>query len=240
MSGIAPARGIAVRATCACRPRDEHPAYGAPLRVIVADDHECVRVGVTGLLNGTGRMAVVAQACDTHALACELDAHACDVVVADVCMPGMHGYYSSLAMLRRLVRSRTGPAVVVLTMVSSGVILGGLHQEGRCAIVDKRDASHALLPAIDAASAGASYLSPFARTTLERVSAQMARTQGVPSVREWEVFQLYAQGMPIGNIAQRFGRSTKTISTQKRSTMRKLGLLSERDLIDFAMQIGLT
>jgi two-component system capsular synthesis response regulator RcsB len=58
------------------------------------------------------------------------------------------------------------------------------------------------------------------------------------SAREWEVFQLYAQGLAVHEIAERLQRSGKTISTQKRSGMRKLGLETEDDLVDYARQIG--
>ena len=59
-------------------------------------------------------------------------------------------------------------------------------------------------------------------------------------MREWEVFRLYVSGMPIHEIAKRLGRSGKTISTQKRSAMRKLGLDSDAALIRYAQQLGLT
>jgi two-component system, NarL family, captular synthesis response regulator RcsB len=43
----------------------------------------------------------------------------------------------------------------------------------------------------------------------------------------------------VHEIAQRLQRSGKTISTQKRSAMRKLGLEKEVDLINYARKIGL-
>jgi len=211
----------------------------APLRVIVADDHECVRVGVTGLLHELSNMTVVAEAHDTQTLAEQLDRHPCDVVVSDIWMPGMNGEYSSLAMLRRIMRARR-PDVVVLTMASIAPVLTGLLQSGLSVIVDKRDVPLSLIPAIEAARRDLPFLSRHAWEALQRAGGRCPPCAGVPSAREWEVFQLYAQGMPIGEIALRLGRSAKTISTQKRSTMRKLGLESERDLMEFAMQIGLT
>nr|WP_224010503.1 response regulator transcription factor [Paraburkholderia tropica] len=210
------------------------------VRVIVADDHECVRIGVIGLLRASPRMQVVAEASDTHSLACQLDAHACDVVVSDVCMPGMDGEYGSLSMLRRLVRAPHAPAVVVLTMISSAPMLSGLLHHGLRAIVDKRDMPHALLPAIDAARGRMPFQSACTRAALDRAGADCEPCIGVPSAREWEVLRLYVHGMPIGAIARQLGRSVKTVSTQKRNAMRKFGLATERELIDFATQIGLT
>jgi two-component system, NarL family, captular synthesis response regulator RcsB len=83
-------------------------------------------------------------------------------------------------------------------------------------------------------------LSTQARTTLERVESPPQPRAGALSAREWEVFQLYAQGNAVHEIAARLQRSGKTISTQKRSAMRKLGLVTEADLIAYARQIGLT
>ena len=45
------------------------PRVGEPLRVIVADDHACLRSGVANLLHTTGRASVVGEACNTLALA---------------------------------------------------------------------------------------------------------------------------------------------------------------------------
>jgi two-component system capsular synthesis response regulator RcsB len=211
-----------------------------PLRVIVADDHACVRLGVANLLHAAAGAVVVAEACDTLTLATQLDMTDCDVIVSDLCMPGLYGEFSSLTMLRRLARAQGAPAVVVLTMMSTPHILTGLLNLGLGVIVDKRDVVSALLPALAAAHARMPFLSERARQVLERAGAVCAPCVGVPSAREWEVFGLYAQGMTVSQIAHRLQRSGKTISAQKRSTMRKLGLLTERDLIEFATQVGLT
>jgi two-component system capsular synthesis response regulator RcsB len=60
------------------------------------------------------------------------------------------------------------------------------------------------------------------------------------SAGEWKVFTMYVSGLTIGQIATKLNRSAKTISTQKRNAMRKLGLDTEADVIDYACQIGLT
>ena len=85
----------------------------------------------------------------------------------------------------------------------------------------------------------ASYLSQHARVAMETADTPPQLRAGMLSAREWEVFQLYVQGLAVHEIAVRLQRSGKTISTQKRSAMRKLGLETEADLIDYARQIGL-
>lgn len=220
--------------------RDDALRTGKPLRVIVADDHACIRLGVASLLRATDRALVVGEAGNTLELATQLDTTDYDVVISDLCMPGLDGEYGSLTLLRRLAQTRDTPAIVVLSMVSTPPVLTGLMHHGLNVIVDKRDAVHDLLLAVAAARARTPFLSGHARATLARAGAACAPCSGVPSAREWEVLQLYAQGMSVRQIAQRFQRSGKTISAQKRSTMRKLGLVTERDLSDFAIQVGLT
>ncbi|NYH18281.1 DNA-binding NarL/FixJ family response regulator [Paraburkholderia bryophila] len=116
----------------------------------------------------------------------------------------------------------------------------GLLHIGVGAIVDKRDVATALIDAIEAGMAGRVYLSEQARTAMEAADTPVQLRAGILSAREWEVFQLYVQGLAVHEIAVRLQRSGKTISTQKRSAMRKLGLETESDLIDYARQIGLT
>lgn len=210
------------------------------IRVIVADDHDCVRVGVRQMLQTVPHIECVGEAADTHGLAELLDAYACDVVVADINMPGIHGGSNAVSFLRRLLRGRPRPRVVVLTMICHAHMLTGLLHIGVGGIVDKRETVTALLDAIEAAIAGRVYLSEHARAAIETADAPPQLRAGVLSAREWEIFQLYVQGLAVHEIAVRLQRSGKTISTQKRSAMRKLGLETEADLIDYARQIGLT
>jgi two-component system capsular synthesis response regulator RcsB len=94
--------------------------------------------------------------------------------------------------------------------------------------------------AIDAAVAGRKFLSAGVRAAFDQLGTFPQPRGGILSAREWEVLRLYIQGMSIGEIALRLERSGKTISTQKRSAMRKLGIESDTGLIKYAQQIGLT
>ncbi|MDE1179618.1 response regulator transcription factor [Paraburkholderia sp.] len=209
------------------------------IRVIVADDHACVRLGVCHLLEARRSVAIVGEAPDTETLAELMDSTPHDVIVSDISMPGIHGGINAVPFLRRILRDSPPPRVVVLTMIGHPNLLTGLLQIGAMAIVDKRDAAHALVLAIDAVMAGDVYLSPLVSEAIYPDGDLAQPRTGMLSAREWEVFRFYAQGMPVFEIAQRLGRSGKTISTQKRSAMRKLGLACDAELIDYARQLGL-
>jgi two-component system capsular synthesis response regulator RcsB len=209
------------------------------IRVIVADDHDCVRVGIRQLLRDATHIEIVGEAAHTRDLAELIDACACDVIVSDISMPGIDGASNAVSFLRRLLRGRPHPRVVVLTMISHAHMLSGLLHIGVGAIVDKRDTAHSLIEAIESVFSGYLYLSVQARLALETADWPPQARAGALSAREWEVFQLYVQGFAVHEIAVRLQRSGKTISTQKRSGMRKLGLDTEADLIEYARQIGL-
>jgi two-component system, NarL family, captular synthesis response regulator RcsB len=209
------------------------------IRVVVADDHHCVCTGIRYLLQHRPNIEIVGEATDTHGLAELLETHACEVVVADIGMPGIDGASNSVPFLRRMLRSWPRPHVIVLTMTCDPHMLAGLLHIGVSGIVNKRDTATALIDAIEAVMAGRVHLSEQARIAIEAAEPVQKLRAGVLSAREWEVFQLYVQGMAVSKIAVRLQRSGKTISTQKRSVMRKLGLETDAELFDYARQIGL-
>lgn len=210
------------------------------IRVIVADDHSCVRFGVRQLLEAVPHLTLVGEATDARSLAELLDTCSCDVVVSDIGMPDLDGQHNATPILRRVLRQTPHPQIVVLTMICHPPTLSGLLHLGVAAVVDKRDTTDALIDAIDAAMAGRPYLSTCVRNAFDEAGSFPQPRAGVLSAREWYVFRLYVQGVPIQEIAARLNRSAKTISTQKRSAMRKLGLDSDAALIKYAQQIGLT
>ena len=59
------------------------------------------------------------------------------------------------------------------------------------------------------------------------------------TVREAEVLRLYATGQTVSDIASQFKRSAKTVSAQKQTAMRKLGLVNDVEFFRFARTAGL-
>ncbi len=210
------------------------------VRIVVADDHQVILMGVDALLAEVARYRVVARASDVASLERALARDACDVLVTDIGMPGVNGESNAVPWLQRLLTSSRRPRVVVLTMLDQMRPLVGLLQLGVSAIVDKRDAAGTLTAAIDAAVAGRRFLSPRVQRAAAEIDAlPMARAAAL-SPCEWEVFRRYASGLAVSEIAERSGRSVRTVSAQKRSAMRKLGLEDDFDVICYARRIGLT
>jgi two-component system, NarL family, captular synthesis response regulator RcsB len=211
----------------------------SPLRAIVADDHPVIVKGMQSLLEQDGATRVVATASHTFELAEALDSTSCDYVFADIGMQGIDGESNSIAFLRRLSWHEKRPKLIAVTMIAQSQMLAGLIQIGIDGIIDKRDGLDCAIAAISATRHGQRYLSPRAHEGLRHLPPNVPARAGVLSRREWEVFRLYASGLLVPEIAARFGRSSKTIATQKRSGMRKLGIESEAQLVEFFRQVGL-
>ncbi|QSN61577.1 response regulator transcription factor [Caballeronia sp. M1242] len=211
----------------------------SPLTAIVADDHPAVVKGITTYLERDGAIRVVATAENSLQLAEAVDSVSCDYIFADIGMQGIDGESNSIAFLKRFLWQKNRPRVIVVTMMSHNRMLAGLIQLGIDGIVDKRDSLDCLLEAIAATRKGGCYLSPSVSDAVARLPGTAPALAGVLSKREWEVFRLYASGLLVHEIARRFGRSSKTIATQMRSGMRKLGLESEGELVEYLRQVGL-
>jgi two-component system capsular synthesis response regulator RcsB len=84
---------------------------------------------------------------------------------------------------------------------------------------------------VHAAYVGANYMSPFIKQTLQDVESEPA-TRAL-TTREIEVVRLFGAGYTVGEIAAQLHRSKQTISSQKSSAMKKLGIVRDADLIRY-------
>jgi two-component system capsular synthesis response regulator RcsB len=211
------------------------------LRIILADDHPVVRKGVRAVLETDPGMTVVAEADAPAQLLAVLRQVACDVVITDFGMPSADNA-DGLVLLRRLQQEWPGVFIIVLTLLENPGVLRSILALGIPGLVNKADSLHELSLCIGAVMSGRHpYLSSSIRGNLER--QQTGRWTDDPaqlSPRELEVLRHFAAGMSISEIAERTGRSRKTISRQKRCAMEKLGLESDKDIFHYAQASGLS
>ncbi|UJH76244.1 response regulator transcription factor (plasmid) [Burkholderia cenocepacia] len=212
------------------------------IRVVLADDHPALLVGVEHGLSSVPTIQLAGKAGNSTELIALLDAGACDVVVSDYAMPGnAHG--DGIALFSYLQRYYPAVKLVVLTMLDNAAVIGALVRLGIACIVSKSDTIDHLIPAIHAAATGGTYYSPSVDKVVLSLSAHSSAriADQAPSLssREIEVVRLYASGMTVNEIAEKLSRSKKTISTQKARAMEKLGLDKDIDLLRYAIEHGI-
>ncbi|ALX14392.1 LuxR family transcriptional regulator [Burkholderia cepacia JBK9] len=201
------------------------------VRVMVADDHPASALGMSQALQGSSTIKLVGAVSNSTDLVAALDAQQSDVLVLDYVMPsGKYG--DGLALLSFLQRRYPALHIVSITMIDSPSVLRAIGRHGVNCILSKSDAISHLIGAVHAAYVGGNYLSPYIKQLLQ--DGDLAPVARALTTREIEVVRLFCAGYTVGEIAAQLHRSKQTISSQKSSAMKKLGIVRDADLIRYA------
>ncbi|MGI4815243.1 MAG: response regulator [Janthinobacterium lividum] len=215
-------------------------------RVILADDHPALLVGVKAVIESSGRALVVGEASTPRTLLELLGRVPCDIVMMDYVMPTETGKdgRDGLDLLKEVRRRFPAVHVIVLTMINNTGLVQAMLSTGARAVLSKNDGIAELPAVLDMVTAGHVFVGKciqqrFTRHGLVSGFNRSAR-QPVPTIspKEANVIRLLASGIGVREVADTLHRSPKTVSNQKRSVMRKLGLSSDLDLFMYAKENG--
>ncbi|MGX5836073.1 response regulator [Aeromonas piscicola] len=208
-------------------------------KIILADDHPLILTGIRSLIahNQPG-CEVVAEAHQVSELLNTLQQHSCDLLITDFSMPGDERS-DGLTMIQQLKRDYPTLPILVLTQIHNAGILQSLLQLGVSGVLLKKAVISELSDAIRQILSGHSYIGSSVKTLL--AEAGLAHQTGLVQLtpKESEVVRLLAGGMSVTQVAEYLHRSVKTISTQKKSAMLRLGLQSDSALFHYAKEQGL-
>ena len=218
------------------------PARGRKIRVMIADDHAILRAGLTMLVNTQADMEVVSEAADgVTAVQAATDTKP-DVALLDLTMPRVGG----MEALREMARRCRGTRVLVLTMHEDPAYLRSALAAGASGYLLKKAVDSELIAAIRAVDRGGTFVDPrLADVLVQDVLAKKGprtdpkRPVRILSDRELQVLKFVALGYTSAQIAQRIHVGVKTVETYRSRVAEKLGLRTRRDVIRFAMQMGL-
>lgn len=210
------------------------------VRIVLADDHPVVRLGIRNLLEAEPEFEVVGEAADALQVIPQVEALRPDVLVLDLIMPGLNG----LEITRRLAHSAPRTRIVVLSMHANEAYVIEALRNGASGYVLKGSDSSQLVHAIHDVLAGKRYLSP--PLSEQAIEMYVEKAAGAPldpyetlSSREREVLHLAAEGHTSPEIATRLYISTRTVETHRAHLMRKLNLRSQTDLVRYALRRGI-
>src|SRR5260221_5740856 len=127
-----------------------------PLRILVRDDHELVRLGIRGLLRARRGWTVVGEAMNGREAVEKANKLKPDVAILDISMPDLDG----LQATRRIREAVPTIEVVVLTMHESDQMVRRLLDAGGRCYVLKSDLATHLVKAVKNVSAGKMFLTP--------------------------------------------------------------------------------
>ncbi len=215
---------------------------GAPIRVVIADDHPVFRFGLRAVLTVDNSTELAGEA-STGDEAVELVVRLRpDVVLMDLNMPGVHGIEAT----RRILATCPDVGILVLTMVEATDSVLAAMQVGARGYLLKGAGAEEILRAIRSVAAGEAIFGPaIAARLLQHFarSGERARsgTQAFPELtpREHEILTLIAGGYTNPAIAERLYLSPKTVRNHVSSTFGKLQVTDRGQAIVRAREAGL-
>lgn len=204
----------------------------APIRIVLADDHQVVRTGLGLLLDAENGIEVVAQAGDVDTALRAVLGHKPGVLVLDLSMPGTQTSLEALPLVRK--RS-PDTATVILTMQQDPEFARRALRAGALGYVLKEAADAELVEAVRSAADGRTYLNP---SLGARLAATPEWPPGPPddlSGREVEVLRQVALGHTNAEIGERLFLSVRTVETHRAHVQQKLGLSTRAELVRYAL-----
>ena len=213
-----------------------------PVRVLLVDDDDLMRAGLTAVLSSDETIAVVGEAPDGRAAVERAIELRPDVVLMDVRMPGLDG----IAATRELLSVSPDVRVVVLTTFEQDDYIFGALSAGASGFLLKRTRPEELIAAIHTVAAGDSLLSPsVTRTVIQRLAGQPAPDAAAEvsldelTARERDVLELIARGLSNSEIATALVIEESTVKTHVRHILRKLRLRDRVQAVIFGYESGL-
>ena len=203
------------------------------MRILIADDHPVVRLGLKQMLSAERDMIVVGEAKNGQEaleMGRTLD---WDVAVFDYSMPGRSG----VELVKEIKRHHPDRPVLVLSMHPEELHATQVFKAGGSGYLNKESAGAELTAAIRKVAKGGRYVSA---SLAEKLASELSPgSEKAPhetlSDREYRVMWLLASGKSINRIGQEMILSPSTISTYRTRILRKLGLSNNAQLVHYAI-----
>ena len=210
-----------------------------PTRVLLADDHSLIRIGVRTLVEQLGGMEVIGEASDGRMALEMIKKHYPDLVLMDIGMAGMNG----LETTARITKDFPTVKVIILSMHATEEYVWQALRAGARGYLLKDSGLSELDLAINAVIKGEMYLTPTVNKTVVMDYMERMDTDKTPierlTRRQREILQLIAEGNTVKEIAWQLNLSVKTVETHRSQLMGRLDIHDVAGLVRYAMRMGI-
>ncbi|ACT49980.1 MULTISPECIES: response regulator transcription factor [Methylovorus] len=204
------------------------------VRVMLVDDHAVVRQGYRHLLEKSG-IKVIAEVDSGEDAYRVYSEHQPEVVVMDLSMRGMGG----LEALKRIVSRDRNAKVLVFSMHDDAIFPTRALQAGASGYVTKSSAPDVLVEAVFAIANNRKYVSHDIAQEIAMHNINGGDILNSLSSREFEVFNLLAQGRSIEDIAAALCLDYKTIANVQTRLRQKLNVENAAQLMLLAIKLNI-
>ncbi len=212
----------------------------AKIRILLADDQDIIRTGLTIILNHQPDLDVVGQAADgveAVELAKQLQP---DVILMDIRMPGLNGIEAT----RQIIYESPHISILMLTMFEDDESVFAAMRAGARGYLLKGSLKAEIVRAVHGVASGEAIFGPvIAKRLMQYFSTPAPSTlpQAFPelSPRELEILHLIAQHYTNVEIAERLSLAPKTVRNHVSNIFSKLQVADRAQAIMRAREAGL-
>lgn len=201
-------------------------------RVLIVDDHPIVRQGMKLMIDAEPDLAVCGEAQSEQEARSRVRALVPDAVVVDLSLDQGDG----INVVRDICAHFPDIRVLVLSMHDEAVYAERLLSEGASGYIMKQAATDQLVNALRMVLRGDTYLSQTVRERMSQAGTHAEEPRSRLSARELQVIDLVGRGVSSRDIASRLSLSVKTIESHRAAIKRKLGLMTNAQLVQYAIQ----
>lgn len=205
----------------------------AKIKVLIADDHEILRFGISTFLSSADNIQIVGEASSGEECIELFKQKNPDVCVLDISMPGMNGIETTKA-IREI---DPDVKVLILSMHIDKAILDQVLEAGINGYLLKDTEKTELLHGIESIAKGQQVFSDPIQKLITKSYLNGGRTphESITS-RELEVLQLIVEGYSSKLIADKLDISPRTVDTHRGNIMQKLNIPNAAGLVRYAME----
>jgi len=205
------------------------------IRVLLADDHPTLRVGLRVLLDQAPDIEVVGEADSGQEALAQLEALQPDVVVLDCQLPDLEGPEVAREMRRRGFEVQ----ILALSGYDDDRYVRGMLEADAAGYLLKEEAPEVIVAAVRKAARGEGYFSPPVAAKIAGWARGETSKLDELTERELDVLQLLARGWDNHRIAEELAISERTVRFHLRNIYDKLGLKSRTEAAVWAVRQGL-
>ena len=207
------------------------------IKILIADNHPIVRMGVKQVLDSVSDIQVIADASTTTELFNKLELFSPDVILLEMDIPEING----IATLRKIKKEYPNIRVLIYSGQSEDVYALSTIRAGAFGYLSKTSEIDYIISAIRKVSEGNMFITNelAQRLAFDEGTQKPRRFFRKLSTREVEVLKLLASGKRNKEVAQGLDLNEKTVSTYKARLMRKLNVDNLVDLLQQAKALEL-